>query len=140
MATLHPSLREALVSAARAAPGVRHVGVSNSYGLPVFGVCASGHEASASFSADAAVTFGVCAEALERLCAGKLAATVTAGAGETLVQRALFPLVLTLVLEPGADVDAALHALPALAAVLEPVRAAAEAQTAGAVGGGGGVE
>jgi hypothetical protein len=53
-------------------------------------------------------------------------ATVARYDDVTVVQAGLFPLVLTLTADPGADVGDVLAALPELLTALEPVRAAAE--------------
>ena len=73
-----------------------------------------------------AIAFTTVADTLDKLGGGGRTRTAVARyEGATVVQASLHPLVLTLLLSPGAPVDAALALLPPLEAALEPVRAAA---------------
>ena len=138
---LSPSLDAALRSVL-AIPGVEHVLVSSGFGLPVARVSSAPPWASdpAPLEAHFALAFAKAAEALDRLApeaAAAAAATAAARAPPTviatvfssfvLVQASLAPLVVAAAARPAVDVARLAAALPALAAVLEPLREASEA-------------
>lgn len=130
------SLERALRAVLDRSPAARAASLCNSFGLVIARVAREGGDdggaAGGDADADAAVRFGVTADALDKLALGACASTVARLPHATLVQAALFPLVLNVELHPAAapgDVDGVLALLPALLGVLEPVRAEAEAQT-----------
>ena len=133
MATAQDSLDRALRAVFEVSQSAYSVCVANSFGLPVAKASRDGNNSGTHVDdGDAAVKFGVTADALEKLSRGKANATAVKLERCWLVQQALFPLVLSTELAGSAttaEVDALLAWLPKLAAVLEPVREAAEAQT-----------
>jgi len=124
---LSPSLEAALRAAIDRIPGVEHVLISNSYGLPVAKVSADGADVDVTPFDTFAIVFAKAAEAADKLPLGKTKSAVTLSPTFVLVQASLAPLVVAVVAKPSVNVGLLNASLPALVAMLEPLRAAAEA-------------
>ena len=107
---------------------VTRISVSNTLGLPILTVL-SPLAPPLSASVDApllGIALASVADLLDHaIPASRTSATVAKFQHCTIVQTPLFPLILSLVAEPHADVDACQRALIALARELEPMRLAA---------------
>ena len=129
----------------RPLPLARSAAILNPFGLVIASISAPGVDAqlagattpllaSHTSDADAAVRFGVTADTFERMGWGRLHACAVrpSCSGGALLQVALWPLVVNVVLSSGEphDIDAALKLLRSeLPVALEGVRAAAEAHS-----------
>lgn len=141
------SLDRALRSILARFPTATSVSVCNSFGLVILRVTKgefltsqavdndSVNLAANEQAGDFAVRFGVTADALDKLSLGSCKSTIARLESSTVVQAALFPLVLNVELDSDAPTsvleldEVVALLLPTLVSVLEPLRAEAEAQT-----------